>query len=195
MIVVDLDGVVFDSTTPLQRHACAVLGLDAGEYVRPPERYDIFDHFPEAHKPALARLKRRAFDECDPDVYAEAEPIRAVSELLGEIDRYYRLSAYLTARPPRAAVTTQRRLAEIGAPDAPVIHTRDKAAACYRLYTRYAIEDNYEYAQQMARLGVRVFLIDLPYNQGHPYPHITRVTPTTLMTALWEAHHGVGAGR
>lgn len=193
MIIVDIDGVIADSTHSIQNLACSLFGLDASEYVRVPDEYDVFGHFPEHLRGKLNDLRVEAFQDCFYDVYSDAPPIWGIVNLLHQIDETYMISAYVTVRPPRSAEVTAEYLSRLGVPNAPIIHTLDKAEVCRRLYARYAIEDNYEYAQMMARAGVRVMLLEYPYNDNYPYPHITRVTPETLMAKLKEAHHGVGA--
>jgi len=54
-------------------------------------------------------------------------------------------------------------------------NARNKAEICKELGIELFVEDSLKNARRIAEVGIPVFLIDTPWNQGEPHPLVTRV--------------------
>jgi uncharacterized HAD superfamily protein len=135
------------------------------------DEYNYVESYAKAYPDINKKKMQKFLDEImtDPEYLYQAAPslpmLSALRALAG-------LSAdgtgvlILTSRPESIKSETRLMLDKHGIAYSKVIHTKDKAMACRSNNIRYLIEDNPEHAEAVKMVGVSVFLIDYPYNQG-----------------------------
>lgn len=161
----DVDGVLCESDGPL----CAAITRETGIPLHPDQVvcWDFYHHY-------LGQFLD------DPDAFLQAfwsDPViarglpfvlpalPAVRELRGLVDRL----VVLTARDPTCEelrVATRLWLDRYGIDYDAIVHTRDKAAACADQAITYLVEDAPDHAEACAAIGIRVYLVDKPYNRA-----------------------------
>jgi len=176
MIALDIDGVLADTRAAHKRELERELGVtltDGGDYAS----------FGFTHSDAgvMARLREVALTAWQrPTVFVDgAVPIEGAQAAARQFHQRGLLAGYVTRRHPDLRPGTQAWLRAHGFPAAPLHHmvgdTDSKAAYVFRLGADVMIEDSPREALLLAEDGVRVVLLDRPYNREMPpHPNIKR---------------------
>ncbi len=115
----------------------------------------------------LSNYFREVIDEVASDrfVYRDLKPIQDSRQFLVDIAEFYQI-IYITGRPLSSEEITVAWLKDNGFPEPDsVIFTREKGLTCISIEADTLIEDQIRYAIQAASMGVRVVLLDYPYNR------------------------------
>ena len=109
--------------------------------------------------------------------------VEGAKELVSELSKNHEIF-FITARPLKIKERT-RFFLEKHFPDVPlnILHSGDflgerktKADICLDQGIKFLIEDNHVYALDCARKGVKVFLLEKPWNKNHEeHPNIVKI--------------------
>lgn len=122
------------------------------------------------------------FDEFDkfyktygPKMHYEAQLREGVKEVINKWSKDYSLN-YITARQKWLEDTTKRWLNKHNLPGKTfVLGSHNKLPVAKELGCKVFIEDNVNVATSLAKAGIKVLLIDCPYNKGPLDKNIKRV--------------------
>lgn len=110
-----------------------------------------------------------------PKMHYEAELRRGAKEVVTNWGKHYSIN-YITARQKWLEETTEKWLRKHSLPgDHYVIGSHNKLPLAKKLGCEIFIEDNISVATQLAKEGIKVFLIDCPYNRENLPSNIKRV--------------------
>jgi uncharacterized HAD superfamily protein len=114
------------------------------------------------------------------------EPINGAVEAIKRLARSHHLHI-VTSRPSSIRARTQRLIDRYFPDVFGQVHCSDhfvhgqpglrvsKAKICAEIGAAWSIDDSFEYATDMARAGITVFMPDRPWNRGKLYPGVIRV--------------------
>lgn len=183
VIAIDIDDVLIDTVTALFGYYNQTYGTRLAKthyYSKDPVVHGVQD-FAEAVKRFENYLSSKAFERL--------APIQQAVISVKRLSRFYDFVA-ITSRPAFMQAMTEAWLNKyfrniqgvrfthfILAVDKPSVGKRlTKVDVCKEINARYMIEDHLHHAIPVAAAGVRVFLIDQPWNQTNELPdNIERV--------------------
>lgn len=116
------------------------------------------------------------YREYGPTMHYEADLRLGAKEVVTDWSKKFSIN-YITARQKWLEETTKRWLQKHKLPGSPyVIGSHNKLPLAKKLNCEIFIEDNLSVASQLAKEGIKVFLIDCPYNKGKLPKNIKRVS-------------------
>ena len=159
-IGVDIDGVIANTLPLLVKE----LNNFFGEEFKSEEiyNYDIGKVYNKNQKELASFIKTRE------DILAtEPEPVPGAIEYVNKLKANSRLFI-ISARTEKLQHQTEEWLLRYGFQwdELILLGSHEKAETCHKLKINYFIEDSLYNAQQISSIGVHVFLMDAPYNQG-----------------------------
>lgn len=173
-VVLDIDGVLADSYTPLKEYVCRELGISPDE-VEDKDAWDFYTYFPEHHQKQAQQLIDKAFWKNEAQVYTNSLPLEGAQR----IARLLPVVGYVTRRPETAFKDTLAWLDEHDFPKQPLLLASEdysKATLIWLLGSNTIIEDSPKEAVALADQGVNVILMDARYNREvAEHPNIRRV--------------------
>ena len=173
-VVLDIDGVLADSYTPLKEYVCRELGISPDE-VEDKNVWEIYTYFPKQHQEKAKKLIARAYGENEGEVYSDSLPLEGAQR----IARLLPVVGYVTRRPQTAFEDTLAWLDKHDFPQQPLLLATEgysKATLIWLLGSNTIIEDSPKEAVELADQGVNVILMDARYNREvAEHPNIRRV--------------------
>jgi len=165
-IGIDIDGVLADNIP----QTCDAINLRLGTSVCASDlvTYDWLNGFLQDKVEDPSALLSEFW--YDPEFLRNAPfmlpALTACRRMAGMLDEIHIVTAR-SAHTQDAAVmdATRAWLDRYGIPYSKIVHTRDKTAYCLEHKIAYLIEDAPATAVQAATNGLRVFLVDAPYNR------------------------------
>jgi len=188
-IAIDVDDVLAD----FNNHFAQFINTHFGYSVSSQEFFSF------RYEESLGCTTKKAYEMVDtffasPD-FAEIAPLIGAVEGVEELKKHHELIV-ITARQERIAQETLDFLTRhFGVFYSEVVFTgqsrepesrKTKAQACKERGVDYLIEDHFDYAKQCADLGIKVLMIDVPWNQHAKElpPEIRRVTGWQEIVAI-----------
>ncbi len=140
--------------------------------------------FEESLKTTRERAVKRVNDFYETDIFDNLELVEGIRELISQLSENHDL-IFITARALKTREKT-RFFLEKQFPGIPlnVFHTGDcfgehktKAEICGEQEVDFLIEDNHSFALSCAKKGVKVFLLEKPWNRNsEDHPNLIKIT-------------------
>lgn len=167
-IGIDIDGVIAD-TLPL---LVAELNNFFNRNIRPRDvtSYNILDVYD------IEAGKLEEFASSRKNILTEApEPVPGAVPCLNRLKEHACLFL-VSARNPELRTLTEKWLQKHGVPrdELILLGSHDKVDTCVRLGLDVLVEDSRKNALQVSARGIRVLLLDAPYNRGALPPLVKR---------------------
>jgi hypothetical protein len=177
VIALDIDGVCADTNESLRAYCCRELGLEPTRVPIPSDYYDMVSVWPLEHQERVDVLIRGAFALDEGGVYSEAPEVPYASRIAGILAGWGLVAGYVTRRPEGVLGATQSWLERNNFPRLQVRcapRGTPKAEIVQELGAVGMIEDSPIEALQLAQAGLRVALMDWPYNRDVRHRRVER---------------------
>jgi uncharacterized HAD superfamily protein len=178
MITFDIDGTLAETFRGFHAFITQKLSIDTVTVREHVHYHDPLASYPDVHHEDIRPYMKSALQFGEHGVLSDVATLPHALETLTKLHQRGLVSGYVTRRNPRLKPLTQDWLTRQGFPNKPLIHVEEDEAKSHRvreLGGQVMVEDAPHEADELASAGLKVILIDQPYNREVKGQGITRV--------------------
>jgi len=178
MITFDIDGTLAETFKGFHSFIADTFDLDPSEIREHSNYHDPLGSYPVHHHERIRPYMTAVFQYGEHGVLSAADPLPYALETLHTLHAKGLVCGYVTRRNPRLKPLTQTWLDAQGFPAKTLIHVEEdepKSGRVRELGGDIMVEDAPHEADELAAAGLKVILIDQPYNRDVAGAGITRV--------------------
>ena len=178
MITFDIDGTLAETFQGFHNFITATFDIDHADVREHVDYHDPLGSYPIEHHERIRPYMTAVFQYGEHDVLSRAATLPHALATVHRLHARGLVRGYVTRRNPRLKPLTQAWLDAQGFPNKPLIHVEEcepKSGRVRELGADVMVEDAPHEAEELAGAGLKVILIDRPYNREVAGAGITRV--------------------
>jgi uncharacterized HAD superfamily protein len=178
MITFDIDGTLAETFTGFHDFIATTFNINRSDVREHIDYHDPLGSYPSEHHERIRPYLTAVFQYGEHGVLSQAATLPHALATLHALHDRNLVRGYVTRRNPRLKPLTQAWLDDCGFPAKPLIHVEEnepKSVRVRELGADVMVEDAPHEAEEIASAGLKVILIDRPYNREVTGTGITRV--------------------